>query len=791
MLVSCNWLREFVPQLPAPAKLEQILTDIGLEVEASHIAGPELDNVVAGIILADGKRTSNQVCSVDIGRERPLQIVCTAPNATKNKRVAVALVGAQILGHTIASREIKGVVSEGMMCSAAELRLGDDRKLIIELERDVRPGTPLGTLLETDDHVFDVAVTPNRGDWLSMLGIGRELAAKSTLKLRGVHAASPIKRTDATAIHQVRIDESAARACPKFACLPISNVNANAHTPALICQRLLRCGVRPVSIIVDLTNYVMLELGQPLHAFDRNRLSGDLAVRMGREGEKLELIDKTIAKLSDRYLVVADDAQAQAIGGVMGGMASSITAATTDILLEAAHFTPATIRGRTRELNISSEAAFRFERGVNPNLCEIALWRAARLIKRYCGGTVGSLNVAGATPQAAEAVKLEHGQIKKLTGMAVSLSEAARRLKALGFNISRQRKTLTTVSPPWRFDIERKEDLIEEIIRFGGYSSLPTTMPQLTGTFVAAPQRLIDATMARDRLAHDGYQEIITYAFVRPHWEQDFYANNQPFVLTNPLSEELSAMRSGLFGGLIDRAIYNQRRRQESLRLFEIGRCFNAKDDTQPLLIGGLGWGKVGNALWDDQKHNYDFFDARGSLTRLLPGDELELETLQDHPALHPGRAATILRYGKQIGIVGELHPALLDKHRYPLDPAPVVFELDLDLLINQVRNFAFEPFGKLPLVRRDLAVIVDNQTTAAQLVKSVAGVKVKGFPEIAEIQVFDNFSGGNIISGKRSMGIRITMQGNEENMVEDRINEIMLAITNQLQNDYQAEVRI
>ena len=792
MLVTCNWLRAFVTELPNADELGQLLTDIGLEVEGHSIAGPALDGIVAGKILAQDTPSANtpRRWIVDVGATETLRIVCTATNARKGKRVAIALPGTKLGDHTIISRDIGGIRSEAMMCSAAELELGEDRDTLLELGRDAKPGATLNGLLETDDQVFDLAVTPNRGDWLSIYGVAREIAAKCALRLRDPKfKPSQSAHADRSKLQQVYLD--APEACPKFACLPISQVNTTVATPPLISQRLRYCGVRPVSIIVDLTNYVMLELGQPLHAFDHSRLSGDLHVRFARAGETLKLLDGTKVQLKTSHLLVADQAGPQAIAGVMGGMASSVTAATTDVLLEAAHFVPQIIRGRTRELNISSEAAFRFERGVNPHLCELALQQTAKLIKRYCGGKIGGLTVAGKAPKPATAVKLADGQTEQLTGMAVPMREAKRRLKALGFTVATQRKLLQVTSPPWRFDVERKEDLIEEIIRFGGYNALPVTMPQLTASFAAAPAKRLDTQLARDRLVQDGYQEIITYAFVPPQWEIDFYANTQPFQLINPLAEELSVMRSGLLGGLLDRAIYNQRRRQERLRLFEIGRCFDAATDTQPLRLAGLGWGKVGSTLWSTQQRSYDLFDAHGSLARLLPGATLDMVSLSDHPALHPHRAATVLHDGQPLGIVGEIHPSLLEKHRYALEPAPVVFELELDSLLQQQHQFRFKPFSKLPLVRRDLAVIVAREITSAQLLKSAAaGVKFAEFSEIADIEIFDSFSGDSIAAGKRSVGLRIVMQGSFANLVDEQINAVMEAIATRLRDDYQAEVR-
>ena len=789
MKFSLKWLAEYLPAVTSLKNLENTLTDIGLEVEEDIKINLELSNVVVGKIVAidSPPDIKLKVCTVAIASKKTITVLCGANNIYVGMYVPTALDGAVIQGKEVTTRKIAKINSQGVLCSEAELNLGDDNSGIMDLGKDCKEGQTLTKLLELKDRVIDVAITPNRGDWLSIYGIAREIAAKTNLSLKkpnSIKNKPNIKTKNLE--HKVTINKDALVVCPKFTCMPITDIDASQPTPALIAERLKRCGVRPISIVVDITNYVMLELGQPLHAFDRDKLSGNIVIRYAKENEKLTLLDETKANLKKHILVVADEEKAQAVAGVMGGLNSGVTNKTTNVLLEAAHFVPKIVRGRTRELNINSEAAFRFERGVDPNLPELAVALATKLIKVYCGGNSGKYTVAGKTPKNSRKVKLDPKKISAVTGIEVSKKIVTQRLKALGFGMRMRGKSYDVTSPSWRFDIEHTEDLIEEIVRLGGYDAIPTTMPKLTGSFLPVKQTLSNETILRDRLVALGFNEIVSYAFVDPKWESDFYANDKALKLSNPLSPEQSVMRSGLIGGLMNIATYNEHRQQKNLRLFEIGKCFlsNVK---QPMHLAGLVWGPISPDHWDGIKRNHDYFDLRGIVETILPNVSLEFKPDCTVAAVHPNVSANIYVNDKQIGFIGEIHPALLGKHRYDLNPAPVVFELDLDYL----QSIAYLPIAKniskLPLIRRDLALLISDDVLASKLIKSTEDLSIA---ELIEVEIFDNFANDKVGRGMRSIGLRLTLQGLQENLVDERIKEITSKVTDCLVDKYNAKVR-
>lgn len=784
MRVSHNWLAQFLPGVAAVDDLAAMLTDIGIEVDGVS-TGPALTGVIVGKIHSSRRlpKTKLSLCQVDAGGDADITVVCGAANAKRGLRVPLVLPGTTLPdGRVIATTTIHGQTSNGMLCSAAELGLGDAAGELLDLGRRVTPGTALADLIEADDVVYDLSITPDRGDWLSMLGVAREIAAKLGQKIKPPKVPKLTSKLPAV---NVTIDADVHELCPKFTAIPLAGINAAVPTPIQIRERLRRCGVRPISIVVDITNYVMLELGQPLHAFDHAKLTGDLHVRFATKDEPLELLDGTPAKLGTHMLVVADAAGAQAAGGVMGGLASGVTASTTKVVLEAAHWVPKIIRGRTRELNISSEAAFRFERGVDPSICELAVTTAAKLIQRYCGGEVGPLTVTGATPAVPAPLALADGKVAQLTGVAVTGTETRQRLRRLGFTVARIKQALEVTAPPWRFDIDCAEDLVEEVVRIAGFDSIPTTLPQLTGKFVPVAANLLDGERARTRLVADGFNEIVTYAFVDPKWEQDFYANTNPPQLQNPLAVEHSVMRTGLLGGLVDRALYNAHHRQVRLRLFEIGRCFGSA--AQPQHLGMLVWGEnVGTHGMPAA--NQDFYDLAGCVQRLFPATAVEFTARKDHPALHPGRAASIVIAGQQVGVIGELHPRLLGKDQYELTPPPVVAELEFDLLTQMPVTRNVQPISKLPLIRRDLAVVVAATVTVADLIKSA--LAKQDAEHIVEVSVFDYYAGGKLAPDQRSVGLRIVMQGRHENLVDEQINATLAAVTNRLATEHGASLR-
>ncbi len=789
MLISLDWLAEYLPEARTCSGLEQLLTDRGLEVESAARAGPALPGVVAARIIASESVPGTERlkrCTVDAGSGTPVTVACAAPNAAARKTYAYAPPGTTLPdGRAIGNAEVRGIESAGMLCSAAELGLSDGADGIMQLDSGTRPGTPLADALGFGDTVYDIAVTPNRGDWLSMHGVAREIAA-----LLG-HKPKPLRVTMTSGSseerHPAAIDADALEACPRFCALAVTGVNARARTPRWMAERLRRCGVRPVSAIVDITNYAMLALGQPLHAFDRDRLGGPLNVRFAKAGESLELLDGTaVALRPDMLLVCGGDAPA-ALAGVMGGAASAVSSATRSIVLEAAHFVPQVVRGRTRELNLSSEAAYRFERGVDPQLPPLALALAARLVKRICGGRPGTMDEAGALPAKAAPVTLPDGKAGRVLGFDPGPTETARILRRLGFAVTRNRsgKKLAAVPPSWRFDASCAEDLIEEVVRVLGYEQIPTTMPQMQGQFLAASSAAVGPLASKQRLAGEGFSETVTYSFVPPAWEKDFYANEKPLLLTNPLAENASAMRTGLLASLADRAVYNFNRRQRAVRIFELSRCFPPGDVRQPRMLAVLACGPVAPDHWAGSNRELDFFDLKGTLARMLPGMRLDYAPDTSHPALHPARAARILHSGKQLGHIGEIHPRLAELYGLPHPCA--VFELDFEACAAVPSMRQARRLSKLPLVRRDLALVMDAGVAAGKLVESV---RMLALPELYDVAIFDVYAGSQLTAGQKSIGLRLTLQGETANLIDERIDAIVDAVAGALATQHGAAQR-
>ena len=791
MRISRHWLAERLPGLDGIGDLAPMLTALGLAVDVREHAAKLPETVVAAVVLRKRRLAAGGafVCGVDAGRHGAFTCVCGAPNVRVRMRTALALPGTELAGGVVAKRRFGDVLSDGMLCSEAELGLGESHEGILELGKGAKPGVSLNQLLECDDQMLELELTPNRGDWLSLLGVARELAAKTGAALRKPKLTKlPKRKTEWNRSLTVgaRIDPAAKEACPKFTCMPLFGVDPSRPTPALMAERLRRCGLRPVSAIVDITNYVMLELGQPLHAFDRDKLDGDINVRFAKDGERLTLLDGTEVALKGHHLLVADESRGEALAGVMGGLGSAVTNGTQNIVLEAAHFVPEAVRGRTREFKLSSEAAHRFERGVDPHMCELALTRAASLVLRHCGGSAGEMAIAGEAPAPRAPISFNPKRVEELIGVEASAAKARRILGALGCEVSGKGKDLQVVAPSWRFDLEIAEDLVEELVRMDGYATLPTTMPRQTSGFVPAGERLITPALARDRLVALGFNEVVTYSFVDPAWERGCYGNDKPLVLSNPLTSENSVMRSGLIPGLIISANYNVHRSQESLRLFELGRCFNSVED-QPQRLAGLCWGPVAPSHWEGQPRTQDYFDASGVLTSLLPGVELQLEPEACHQSLHPGRSAKVKLAGRPVGVVGELHPALLERGRCEIKPAPAVFELDFEALAELGHSRRSAPLSKLPLLRRDLALVVAERTSAGQLVESVKSLSLE---ELKAVEVFDSFKSSRLGEGMRGVGLRLTLQGTTENLVEERIKGITETVVAKLAGDHQARLR-
>ena len=806
MRISRNWLAEFVRgELPAAPDLAALLTARGLEVEETRPFAPVAGAVLAAEIVHAEKIPDSklQLCKVNFGEAGTARVVCGAPNAKVGVLSAFAKPGAKISGVKITAREIRGVRSAGILCSAAELGLAAESDKIMELSRnEFRPGQSLVDSLLMNDDILEVAVTPNRGDCLSHLGVAREVAAALGFK---VCAPNSKHSADIRESFPVEIEKSVGAACPYYGCVVLRDAAAAAPASWRVRALIERCGMRAVNAPVDATNYFALAIGQPLHAFDLDKLSGGVKVRFAKPGEKIKLlVDDVVARCEKTDLIIADHKSGAALGGVMGGAESAVSDSTRNILLEAAHFAPSVVRGRTRKFGVSSEAAFRFERGVDFKLPPIALAGASRMIRGACGGKSGPIACAGKSPPPRKKISVFISRVRDLSGVRdLGAKESAALLKNLGVPATirpiksggKIRDEALSVSPPsWRFDMEIAEDIVEEILRARGYDKMREEIPAGGRAFSPAPPAPFSERRAREFWAARGWREIVTYAFVPRVWEEELRDAPAPIELANPISADLSAMRSGLWGGLLDRAQFNLRRGAERLRLFESGRCFfpsaNPKKlPEQELRLGGLALGGALPQQWGADARKTDFYDVKGALEEFLAGLAVEFVPLEDRAALHPGRAARILWDGKDAGCLGELHPEICS--RWEFRDAPILFELNLSAL-GRVSAFPqARPFSRLPQVRRDLAVTVAAETPAGRALAVARRFGGTGFLESAEL--FDlhvGGAGGAIPAGRKSLGLRLTLRGESENLTDDEIAESVGRVAGALQTELNAELR-
>ena len=867
MKISRKWLAEFVDgELPAASALAAVLTARGLEVETTSPFAPVRGPVVAARVSAvaphpDPGAKKLRLCALDFGAKKTAAVVCGAPNVRAGITVALARPGAVLGENKIAARPVRGTVSEGVVCSAAELGVAAESDRAMELAR-IPPGQSLADPLLMNDDILEVAITPNRGDCLSHLGIAREVAAALNLKLKNpARPASAKSVPDIRETFPVAIDANARAACPYYGCVLIRGVDAAAPSPWRVRTLLERCGMRAVSAAVDATNYIAAAVGQPLHAFDASKLSGGIRVRFAKRNEKIKLLDDTVATCETTDLVIADHQTGAALAGVMGGANSAVSDSTRDILLEGAHFVPAVVRGRARRIGVASEAAFRFERGVDFAMPPVALALGAKMIRDACGGKAGPLAAAGKTPSARKPVSVSLSRVRDISGARdLSAKESASALNKLQLptvvkvkkvnnakgNRRDESDSLLTCRPPsWRFDLEIAEDLVEEILRARGYDKLPEEIPAGGRAFPLRAPSPYSERGARAFWAARGYREIVTYAFVPPSWESELRGERSPIALANPISEELSAMRGGLLGGLLDRARFNLRRGAERLRLFESGRCFfprmspaesgNGKANgdgrewsglpLQELRLGGLALGGS-PTRWDGDSRAADFYDLKGDVEEFLSGLAIAFAPLTDHPALHPGRAAAIVwkndvdgtedvpktnnprsRIGKGggvgVGVVGELHPEIAS--RWEFRTPPLLFELDLSQLSSATGFPAARTFSRLPPARRDLAAIVAAEVPAGAALAVArrfvhsefsggggGGSKNSGTGSglVTDAELFDLHIGDPIPAGRKSLGLRLTLQGESQNLTEREIADAVDEVAAALRKELGAELR-
>jgi len=818
MQFSESWLRQYVnPALDSDA-LGHAMTMAGLEVEEQHSVAPAFTKIVIAQILSaeqhpDADRL--RVCKVDAGTGQELQIVCGAPNARAGIKIPCAMVGAELPPAEVGGKpfmikvgKLRGVESQGMLCSGRELGLGDDHEGILELPADAPIGEDIRKYLDLDDQVFVIKLTPNKADCLSLVGMAREVSA-----ITGAALCTPKWNAPAVSVDEKRkVTVESKELCGRFAGRVIRGVNPQAKTPDWIVKRLSRAGQRSISALVDLSNYVMLEMGQPTHVFDIDKLNGDITVRWAKAGETLELLNGQIVtlqgpdsagRLQDAG-VVADQSGPVALAGIMGGNHCAVCDDTKNIYVEAAYWLPSAIQGRARRFNFSTDAAHRFERGVDPQNTVNCLDYLSSLILEVCGGQAGPIDDQVLNIPERKPVKMRLARAEKVIGIPLTNEVVTDVFKRLGFEFKQEGDVYVVTPPSYRFDIEIEEDLIEEVARMYGFENIPDLPPVASLKMSAKAEAKRGIHLLRQRLALQGYQEAVNFGFTDFESEQRLTGATQKDVIAvlNPIASQYGVMRSTLWGGLLSNLKSNLNRGAGRVRLFETGRVFSRNAEIQeeagkvagfhqPQKIGGLAYGSFVPEQWANATRAVDFFDVKGDLERVLDPLHFVTEAAQ-HPALHPGRSAKVFLIADknriEVGMIGELHPGL--QQAYELPQAPVLFELDLD----SIRNIGLpvpEELSKLPAVQRDLAVVVKQSVSAQALLDAMTASK-QNF--VRNIELFDEFKpkagSSSMADDEKSLAFRVTLLNPQETLQDPQIDAVMAALLGSVEKKCAARLR-
>ena len=803
MQFSESWLRALVNPKLSTDELSHRLTMAGLEVEEANPVAPGFSGVVvARIVSAEPHPNADKlrVCQVDTGAGSLLQIVCGAPNAAAGINVPLATVGAVLPGELkIGVAKMRGVESSGMLCSARELGLSQDHAGLLVLDTSLAPGTDVRTALDLDDTLFTLKLTPNRADCLSILGVAREVSA-----LTGAELMPPASRAIKASIQDVlRVSVTAPDLCGRFAGRVMRGVNARAQTPAWLVQRLERAGQRSVSALVDISNYVMLELGRPTHVFDLDRIpEQSLEVRWAREGESLTLLNEQTIKLDTSMGVIASGAQPESLAGIMGGASTAVTLDTSNIYVEAAFWWPQAIAGRARKLKISSEASHRFERGVDFEQIPEHLDLITGLILDICGGQAGPIDDQHVNMPKRQKVTMRLARCQRVLGIPVSHAQVSTTFERLGFVFNATADAFIVTPPSFRFDIAIEEDLIEEVARIIGFDNIPANPPVAAAVMRQALEIQRSAHTIRAEMAGLDYQEVINFSFVEDVWEHDMLGTKDPIRLLNPIASQLAVMRTSLLPGLVANIRYNANRKQSRVRVFELGRVFSRNDQVkdgpltvagieQPQKLAGAVWGGTNPDQWGLATKNVDFFDVKRDVEVLLDGRLADLRFVAlAHPLLHPGRSAQILLDGKQIGLIGELHPKWVQEQE--LGTAPVLFELTYDSLCT-IAMPTVKELSKQPVVQRDLAIWVSTDKTVQSLLDTIGRTIAadESLRVVQDVRLFDQWKDpSKQAAEEKSLAFRFSLQDTEVTLDDARVDACVVKLRQALETEHQARAR-
>lgn len=791
MKFSEKWLREWVSPSMETDELAHRLTMIGHEVDSLELHGAGLDGVVVGEVLESSPHPNADrllVCQVSTGGTEVVEVVCGAPNVRDGMKSPFAPVGSTLLnGSKLKKAKIRGVVSNGMLCSAIEIGLGDDADGIVELDGDAPTGQPLADYLDLPDVSFDLDLTPNRGDCFSVLGIAREVAALTSTPMKS----AKVEPVPASTKDTHPVDLVYPEGCPRFGARIVRNIDMSAESPSWMKERLRRSGLRSIHPVVDVTNYVMLELGQPLHAYDLARLDGPIRPRLAKKGEKLTLLDDKEVELLPNTLVITDDRGAIGMAGIMGGLSTAVTDETRDVFFEAAFFTPAIVAGVARQYGMHTDASIRFERGVDPHNQVRAIERATELLTSIAGGEAGPLvdhHDENWLPKSSE-MSLRKSRLRRILGVEIPVENVTRILTALGLDATENNDGWLARIPSYRFDIDVEDALVEEVARIYGYDEIPEITATVDTPLASAPEeKLLLDDIAATLVARD-YQEVITYSFIDEEIDCLITGNKSELVLKNAISSEMSVMRGSVWPGLIDAASVNGARQQERIRLFEIGKTFHGAIDAhqEVVRVSAIVAGEKLEKQWGSQPQAVDFFDIKSDVAALIGmtgATEQFKFTETEHPALQSGQAAKIIRGGVEVGVVGKLHPTI--SKRFDLEKGAYLFEVDAERCFAALIPVA-ETVSKFPSIRRDIAVIVKDKVRSSELVEAAESA----VPELVrDVRIFDVYKGPSIEEGLKSIALGLILQGTSRTLTDEDADAVMTTVLGRLKAEFGAELR-
>ena len=788
MKISENWLREWVNPKISTEELVEQLTMLGLEVDDVLPAAGDFTKVVIAEVVAMEKHPDADklnVCQVNAGTGENLQIVCGAPNARVGLKAPLAMIGAVLPGNfKIKKSKLRGLESYGMLCSNVELGLSEDHSGLLELPKDAPIGEDIRSYFDLNDTIIDIDLTPNRADCFCLKGIAIDVACLNEIDIN-----QPVIKTIESNIRDtIAVSLQAEKQCPRYISRVINNIDNSKQTPIWLQEKLRRSGIRAIHPVVDVTNYVMLEQGQPMHGFDKSAIDGSINVKMANKGDKFTLLDGKEVTLDESYLMIADDNNYLAIAGVMGGLESGVTENTTNIVLESAYFDPATIMGKSRDLGIHTESALRYERGVDPLLQEKAMQRATQLILEICGGEVGPLNEAKSEtfiPSLVE-ITLTNEKLTRVLGFDVPVKQVTAILKGLAMQVTEEDNKWLVTAPSSRFDMEIEEDLIEEVVRLVGYDKMPSSNLYGESIIMQLPEEIVSTNLIKTQLTTIGYQEAINYSFVSAKQLDSYNLSDNSIPLKNPLTEEFAVMRTSLLPGMMETVKYNLRRQNESVKLFETGYVFSKDENiNQEDKLIAICTGKRHAEHWGLGKEAIDYFDCKGDLEVLLDNCKIDYSFAQSKlDFLHPGRQASVVLGTETIGWIGQIHPEIC--RRIGVKKEVYAYELYIKTIKETVLP-VFKDVSKYPSVRRDLALIV-NDGVLSQQICEIASSELGN--SLVETLIFDEYQGENIGTGKRSLAIGLILQQQNATFEDKEVDKLITKMVSSLKENLNVEIR-